>query len=145
MSDTEADYEAFLAGRRPEDVLLYLREDVVSDPESLSAVSVTVDDGIVLVLPGEKGRSAFQSAVGVDPMGFAREAMDRDGTVERDCTGGDCPDGEDDGSHEARFVFAFAEAENQDAGGLYAEGPVIHGYVACECGTTYSERWVAES
>ena len=25
---------------------------------------------------------------------------------------------------------------------LYAEGDVIHAYAACDCGTTYSDRWV---
>jgi hypothetical protein len=48
-------------------------------------------------------------------------------------------------AHDVRFVFAFAEAENQDAGGLYAEGDVVHAYVSCACGTAYSDRWVAGS
>ena len=139
---TDADREAFLAGDRPEDVLVYLAEAAVSNPEALEAHGERVDDGIVLVLPGEKARSVFQSAAGIDPMAFAREAMDTDGEVAPDCTGGVCPagDGED---HHARFVFAFAEEENEEAGGLYAEGDVIHAYVSCACGESYSQKWVA--
>jgi len=134
--------EAFLAGRRPEDVHIYLHEDAVSDIEALTEYGERVEDGIVLVLDGEQARGVFQRATGIDPMAFAREAMDTDGDVDRDCAGGVCPAGEGD-DHQARFVFAFAEEQNEEAGGLYAEGPVIHGYVSCACGESYSEKWVA--
>ncbi|MEF8782488.1 MAG: DUF5807 family protein [Haloarculaceae archaeon] len=144
---TDADREAFLAGDRPDDVLVYLDEAAVSNPAALEAHGERVDDGIVLVLPGEKARSVFQGAAGIDPMAFAREAMDTDGEVFPNCTGGVCPEseGEEDASddHRARFVFAFAEAENAEAGGLYAEGDVIHAYVSCACGESYSQKWVA--
>jgi len=134
--------EEFLAGERPADVHIYLHEDAVSDVEALADHGERVEDGIVLVLGGEQARGVFQRATGIDPMGFARQAMDTDGDVDRDCTGGTCPAGGGD-DHQARFVFAFAEEQNQEAGGLYAEGPVIHGYVSCACGASYSEKWVA--
>jgi hypothetical protein len=139
--------EEFLAGERPEDVHIYLHEDAVSDVEALSEYGERVEDGIVLVLDGEQARGVFQRATGIDPMGFARKAMDTDGEVDRDCAGGMCPagEGETGGEHRARFVFAFAEEQNEEAGGLYAEGPVIHGYVSCACGESYSEKWVASS
>jgi hypothetical protein len=141
---TDGDREAFLAGDRPEDVLVYLDEAAVSNPEALETHGERIDDGIVLVLPGEKARSVFQSVAGIDPMAFAREAMDTDGEVAPDCTGGVCPASEGDGAdHRARFVFAFAEEENEGAGGLYAEGDVIHAYVSCACGESYSQKWVA--
>jgi hypothetical protein len=133
---------AFLAGDRPDDILIYLREDGVADPDRLADLGERTADGVVLVLPGPKGREAFESATGLDPMSFAGQAMDTDGDVHRDATGGDCPGG-DGPEHDARFVFAFAEARNTDVGGQYAEGDVIHAYAACDCGTTYSEKWVA--
>ena len=135
--------EEFLAGERPSDVHVYLHEDAVSDIEALIGHGERVDDGVVLVLDGEQARGVFQRATGIDPMGFARRAMDTDGAVDRDCTGGTCPagDGGSGGEHRVRFVFAFAEKQNEEAGGLYAEGPVIHGYVSCACGESYSEKW----
>jgi hypothetical protein len=143
--------EEFLAGERPSDVQVYLHEDAVSDIEALAGHGERVVDGVVLVLDGERARGVFQRATGIDPMGFARQAMDTDGDVDRDCTGGTCPagggvdggTGGGGGDHHARFVFAFAEEQNEEAGGLYAEGPVIHGYVSCACGESYSEKWVA--
>lgn len=154
---TDSDRGAFLAGDRPEDVLIYLADDAVSHPEALETHGERVDGGTVLVLPGDDARRLFQGAAGIDPMAFARRAMDTDGTVHADCTGGVCPasrpdeaGGEDDdaatetsGSHHARFVFAFAEEQTEEAGGLYATGDVIHAYVACACGEMYSEKWVA--
>jgi hypothetical protein len=141
---TDGDREAFLAGDRPEDVLVYLDERVLSDPGALEAHGERVGDGIVLVLPGEEARGVFQRAAGIDPMAFARQAMDTDGEVTPECTGGSCPADEDAGDdHDARFVFAFAEAQNEDAGGLYAEGAVLHAYVSCTCGERYSDKWVA--
>lgn len=41
-------------------------------------------------------------------------------------------------------MFAFAEEQNGEVGGLYAEGEVIHAYVACTCGQRYSDKWVAD-
>ncbi|WP_436934227.1 DUF5807 family protein [Halovenus marina] len=136
------DREAFLAGDRPDDVHIYLHEDAVSNVDALESHGERVEAGIVLVLDGDQARSIFQRATGIDPMAFAQDAMDTDGDVDDDCTGGTCPAcGADDG---ARFVFAFAEAQNDDVGGLYAEGDVIHAYVSCECGESYSDKWVAE-
>ncbi len=134
--------ESFLAGDRPADVHIYLHENTVSDVEALADHGDRVADGIVLVLDGEQARGVFQRSTGIDPMAFARRAMDTDGEVDRDCAGGTCPE-DDGGEHRARFVFAFAEEQNEEAGGLYAEGPVIHAYVSCSCATSYSDKWVA--
>jgi hypothetical protein len=134
--------EAFLAGERPDEILLYLREDGVGDPDALADLGERTDDGVVLVMPGPQGREAFESATGLDPMDFAGVAMGTEGRIDRDGTGGTCPEGEGP-EHVVKFVFAFAEAQNEEVGGLYAEGDVIHGYAACSCGTTYTEKWVA--
>jgi hypothetical protein len=136
--------QEFLAGERPEDVLMYFAGDAVSDVGSLAdtANGERVDDGAVVVVDGEQGRSAFQNVTGRDPMQFAQEAMDVDGTVDADCTGGACPAADATDTHEARFVFAFAEEENEQVGDLYAEGDVVHAYVSCSCGQAYSDRWV---
>jgi hypothetical protein len=133
----------FLAGDRPDDILIYLREDGIADPDALADLGERTADGVALVLPGPQGREAFESATGLDPMSFAQGAMDTEGRIDRDGTGGDCPEGDGPG-HGARFVFAFAEAQNEAVGGQYAEGDVIHGYAACDCGTTYSEKWVVD-
>ena len=139
----ESNREAFLAGERPSDVHIYLSEDAVSNLDALDAHGERVEGGIVLVMDGERARSVFQSATGIDPLALAQEAMGTEGDVDPDCTGGTCP-AADGGDHSARFVFAFAEAQNEDIGGLYAEGSVIHTYVACACGQRYSEKWVAD-
>ena len=140
------DRTEFLAGERPEDVAFFLHEDSVSNLDALDDHAETVENGVVLVLPGEKGRSAFQSVVGMDPMGLAQQAMDTPGNVDHGLTGGSCPAAEDDpeAEHAVQFVFAFAESQNEDVGGIYAEGDVIHAYAVCTCGETYSEKWVAE-
>ncbi|PSQ56541.1 MAG: hypothetical protein BRD23_09335 [Halobacteriales archaeon SW_9_67_25] len=143
---TDSDRTAFLAGDRPEDVLAYLSERAVSDPGALKEYGERVADGIVLVLPGDDARGVFQRAAGIDPMAFAKDAMDTAGEVRRDCTGGVCPASrsrEGGSDHRARFVFAFAEEQNEAVGGPYAEGDVIHAYVACTCGQRYSDKWVA--
>ncbi len=138
----ERDRAAFLAGERPDDVQIYLHEDVLSNPEALAAHGESVRDGIVLLLDGDEARTIFQEATGIDPMALAQDAMATEGTVDHDCAGGICPVGEDR-NHHPRLIFAFAEAQNEEAGGLYAQGPVIHAYVACACGERYSDRWVA--
>lgn len=144
---TSALYEAFLEGERPEDILVYLHEEGVGSMDDLLDIGTRVDDGVVLVLPGDEGKAAFESATGLDAMDFAGMAMQTDGVVHDDCTGGECPEAADDpgGDHHAKFVFAFTEEQNEGVGGIYAEGDVIHGYAACACGTTYSEKWVVES
>lgn len=137
----------FLAGERVEDVAFFLHEDAVGNADALADHAEQVEGGMVLVIDGDQGRSAFQSATGIDPMGLAREAMASDGEIDRDLTGGVCPNEEEepDENHTAKFVFAFAEEQNEDVGGLYADGDVIHAYARCDCGTTYSEKWVAEA
>jgi len=141
----ETDREAFLAGQRPDDIHIYLHDESVSDPDALADYGDHVEDGIVLVLDGAQARTVFQRATGIDPMGLAREAMDTEGAVARDCADATCPVGGHSEEHHPRFIFAFAEAQNEDAGGLYAQGPVIHAYVACTCGERYSDRWVVDA
>ena len=147
MSDADAAdrHEAFLSGERPDDILIYLHEEGVGSIDELVEIGVRVDDGVVLVLPGEEGQAAFQRASGLDAMDFAGTAMDTDGDIEADCTGGTCPDSDESGEHCAKFVFAFVEERNEAVGGIYAEGDVRHGYAACACGTTYSEKSVLDS
>jgi len=133
--------EEFLSGERPEDVALYLSQSFVEgDGDGLAKHGESVENGVVLVVEGDQGRSVFKTATGMDAMGFAKQAMGTDGAIARDLSGGDCP--ECDG--EAEFVFAFAEEQNDEVGDLYAEGDVIHAYGYCECGTAYSEKWVAD-
>ncbi len=134
--------EEFLAGERVEDVAFFLHEDAVGNISALDDYAEQVEDGVVLVVEGDSGRSAFQSATGIDPMGLAREAMQTDGEISRDLTGGVCPAGGDGEDHTTKFVFAFAEEQNEEVGGVYAEGDVIHAYGVCTCGEHYSEKWV---
>lgn len=134
--------EQFLSGDRPDDVAFFLSESFVDDPETLADHGELVDGGVVLVVDGETGRDAFRSAAGVDPMAFSREAMETESHVARDLTDGDCPDGAGE-DHHPLFVFAFAEEQNEEAGGPYAEGDVVHAYARCACGASYSDRWVA--
>lgn len=132
--------EAFLAGERPDDVAIYLAEGVVDDPDALAGYGERLEDGVLLVVPGESGRNAFSTATGKDAMAFAKEAMGEEGEIDADLTGGSCPACGDD---EVRIVFAFAEEPNEEVGGIYAEGTVIHAYAQCACGTAFSQRWVA--
>lgn len=133
--------EDFLAGERPSDIHIFLHEDSFSNSEALEAHGERVDDGIVLVMDGDQARSVFQQATGIDPMALAQDAMKEDGSVTEDCTKATCPEGDD---HAPKFIFAFAEEQNEEVGGIYANGPVIHAYVACECGTRYSDKWVVD-
>jgi hypothetical protein len=165
--------EEFLAGERLEDVALFLTHDYLDEKGRIANYGEDVEDGVVLVVPGDDGRGMFAAGTGMDAMEFARGAMERDGEIAPELAGGECPaagegggepepepgDGEatGDGSgpegeggagiraddHRVKFVFAFAEAENEEVGGLYAEGDVIHAYAQCECGEAYSDRWVA--
>lgn len=138
--------DAFLAGDRPDDVALFLADSFVDDPETLLEYGEEVEGGVLLVVDGESGRRAFSAATGSDAMSFASEARNREGEVDRDLAGGTCPDaGGGDEPHEVSFVFAFAEAENQEVGGIYAEGDVVHAYARCSCGTSYAERWVVDA
>jgi len=136
-----SNHEEFCAGERPEDVALYLDDDVVSG--ELSDHGVELEDGVLLIVDGERGRRVVRMATEMDAMDFAAEAMDRDGEIADDLTGGVCPNqaecsGDD---HDAQFIFAFAEAQNEEVGGRYADGPVLHAYARCACGCSYSERW----
>jgi hypothetical protein len=139
----------FLAGERPDDVALYLADSFVSG-DSLADHGESVEGGTLLVVPGETGRSVFQTATEMEAMQFAKRAMGTEGTIAPDLAAGECPeagteddDADDaDADHETRFVFAFVEEQNEEVGGLYAEGAVVHAYAYCECGTAYTQKWV---
>lgn len=140
-----SDLDEFLAGERLEDVALYLTHDYLDEGGRIANYGEDLADGVVLVVPGDDGRGMFAAGTGMDAMEFAQSAMGEGGEVRPDLGGGECPaaDGSPDGDHGVKFVFAFAEAENEEVGGLYAEGDVIHAYAQCECGERYSDRWVA--
>ena len=152
------DREAFLAGERPDDVAIYVGDAAVDDPDRLAAYGERLDDGVLLVVDGDRGRNVFGAATGVDPMAFARQAMGTTGEIDRELTAATCPetradsDLEDDDSeanagesaHELRYLFSFAEAQTDEVDGIYAEGDVIHAYAQCSCGTAYSDRWVVD-
>jgi hypothetical protein len=135
--------EQFLAGDRPDDVAIYFADEHLENREALADHAEAVEGGLVLVVPGDRGRDVFAKAVGADAMNFARTAMGREGSIDPGLGGGTCPEGNGT-EHRARFVFAFAEEENEEAGGLYAEGDVIHAYARCSCDASYSDRWVAD-
>jgi hypothetical protein len=134
--------EAFLAGELPEDVALYLSDSFVDDPGALGDHGELVEGGVLLVVDGDAGRSVFRTATGSEAMTFTKEAMDRESPVDRGLTGGTCPDAGNGGDHEALFLFAFAEEQHEEVGGIYAEGDVMHAYARCDCGASYSDRWV---
>jgi hypothetical protein len=137
----------FLAGERLDDVAIFLADDYLDADGRLSEIGDAVDGGVVLVVPGEKGRRAFASGTGMDAMEFARKAMNADGEIAPRLNDGDCPEaatdgGSDDDGHSVQFVFAFAEEQNEGVGGLYADGDVMHAYAHCACGANYSHKWV---
>ena len=137
------DREAFLAGERPDDIAIFLAESHLQNADALGDHAERVDGGYLLVLEGERGRRVFAKVAGDAPMEFAQEATKREGAVDRDLAGGECPDasgGTDE--HAVRFVLAFAQEQTDDVGGLYEEGDVIHAYARCACGTAYSDRWL---
>jgi hypothetical protein len=137
--------DAFLAGEKPQHVAAYFARASLSDPDTLAeqAYAEAAGDGVRIVVPGDAGRAAFESATGEDPMDFAGEAMGTEGTITAGLTAGTCPGTDEAGDHELRIVFAFAEEQNEEAGGLYAEGDVIHAYAQCSCGEAYSDKWIA--
>jgi hypothetical protein len=135
----------FLAGDRLEDVALYLAEEQLDEAGKLAQVGDQQENGgVVLVVPGDQGRKMFSAGTGTDAMAFAKDAMGEAGSVDRNLAGGECPAG-DGADHEVQFTFAFAEAENPEVGGMYADGDVIHAYAQCACGAAYSEKWVVGS
>lgn len=134
--------EAFLAGERHDDVALFLTHEYLDSQGKLPEIGEEVENGYVLVVPGDDGRRAFAAGTGMDAMEFSRAAMDETGHVDRDLGGGECPDRSPDENHQVEFVFAFSEARNEEVGGLYARGDVVHAYAHCACGTNYSDKWV---
>lgn len=137
--------QRFLDGELPEDVLIFFAESAVSDLGTLAQHGEQVSRGVVLILAAERGRSAFEGATGIDPMTLADAAMDSTGEIDLQGFEGSHPEAESDEEHAPRFVFAFAEEQNEEVGGIYAEGDVIHAYAVCECGTAYSDRWAVGS
>ena len=135
--------EQFLAGERLDDVAIYIDEGQLGDDHKLGGAGKEVDTGIVLVVPGEAGRNAFAQATGIGAMEFAKEAMGREGEIEPTLAGGVCPEGDDGDAHNTEFVLSFAEAQNEEVGGLYEEGDVIHAYAHCSCGVNFSHKWLA--
>ncbi|MFD1587965.1 DUF5807 family protein [Halorientalis brevis] len=149
--------EQFLAGDRPDDVLLYFNEAAVDGLDRLAKAGEVVENGVVLVLPGEEGRTAFQRATGVDPMQLAGSAMDTESRITLDDIESECPesaerssaeqsseprDRDEEGEHWPRFIFGFAQEQNEEVDDIYAEGDVVHAYALCECGTAYSDKWL---
>jgi len=143
MTDARA---GFLAGERLEDVALFLADSYVAD-DRLAEYGEAVENGVIIVVDGERGRNAFRAATGTDAMGFARNAMSNESHIDRSLTAGTCPDAGDSSvdDHAVQFIFAFAEAQNEEVGGRYADGDVIHAYAQCACGAVYSDRWTAET
>lgn len=136
--------EAFLAGERPNDIAIYLADDHLRNPDALAERAERIGGGYLLVLPGERARRVFARVAGEAPMEFAQSAAEREGSVDRDLSGGTCPDSgdADAGSHTVRFLLAFAQEQTTDVGGPYEEGDVVHAYAQCACGTAYSDRWL---
>jgi len=140
VTDDARAREEFLAGDRPDEVALYVADDH-ADP-ALESRGLKTGDGVLLVLPGERGRSAFEAGTGVQAMTFAGQAMGREGRVAETLDGGTCPEAGDDETHTLQFLLAFAEEQNDEVGGQYADGDVVHAYAQCSCGVAYSDRWV---
>jgi hypothetical protein len=138
--DVQRARDEFLAGDRPDEVVMYLADET-TDGSGLADHGLTTDEGVLLVLPGERGREAFSAGTGVDAMTFAGQAMGTEGEVATTLDGGTCPDDEGDDAHTLRFLLAFAEEQNEEVGGQYAEGAVVHAYAQCSCGVAYSDRW----
>ncbi|MGM0606030.1 MAG: DUF5807 family protein [Halobacteriota archaeon] len=146
---------AYLAGDRLDDVAIFVSEAFMDENMVLANYGEDVDGGVVLIVDGEEGRAAFSQGTGIDPMRFAGAAMDREGYVEPDLSGGVCPaenesgdrdeEGDDSHEHTIEFVFSFAEAQNEDVGGIYADGDVIHAYAHCSCGENFNQKWIAGS
>ena len=132
--------DEFLAGERPEDVALFLTDEYLDAEGKIANYGETVDGDVVLVEPGEKGRRLFTAGTGLQVFEFAQQASTNEGRVDRELTGGESADGSP-----VRFVFAFAEEQNTEVGGVYAEGDVIHAYASAEDGTAFSDRWVVGS
>lgn len=139
-----SDLDEFLAGDRLDDVVFYVSDAFLDDDSRLRRVGTETTDGVRLVLDGETGRSAFEAGTGMGAMAFAKEAMGTESRIARSLDGGECPAAaaSPDADHAVRFVLAFAEAENPEVGGRYAEGDVVHAYAHCACGENYSHKWV---
>lgn len=137
--------DAFLAGERPDDIAIYLADDVLTgDTTALTERGERLDDGVFLVVDGDRGRDLFDDLLGIDAMAFAGEAMQTDGEVAHDLRAGTCPVA-NGGDHHLSVLLSFVEPAHEDVGGRYAEGAVVHAYAACTCGQTYADRWTVDT
>ena len=138
---------AYLTGDRLDDVAIFISEAFMNDNMMIANYGEDVEGGVVLVVDGEEGRSAFSQGTGIDPMEFAGAAMGQEGEINPDLSGGVCPlaDEKPDEEHTIEFVFSFVEAQNTEVGGMYADGDVIHAYAHCSCGANFSHKWIAGS
>jgi hypothetical protein len=138
--------QEFLAGDRPDDIALYLSESFLDADSRLRNVGPETGNGVVVVVDGETGRRAFAAGTDMEAMEFAQSATQTEGDIDGNLNGGNCPEADegDASEHQTEFVFAFAEEQKEDVGGLYAEGAVVHAYAQCECGVSYSDKWVVE-
>ncbi|KAB1193012.1 hypothetical protein GJR96_05975 [Haloferax sp. MBLA0076] len=134
----------YLAGERLDDVALFLTHEYLDSEGKLPNMGEEVENGYILVVPGDDGRRAFAAGTGMDAMEFAQTAMGNDGDIDHDLSSGTCPDAAPDENHEPKFIFSFAEAQNEEVGGIYEDGDVVHAYAKCTCGATYSDRWVVD-
>lgn len=137
--------DEFLAGDRLDDVAIYVSESYMDENMIVANEGEEIPSGVVLVVPGDEGRAAFSQATGLDPMKFAGAAMAREGQILEGLDGGVCPDEDElvDDEHDVEFIFSFAEERNEEVGGLYAEGDVVHAYAHCSCGVDFSQKWLA--
>ncbi len=129
--------DEFLAGERTDDVALFVSHEYLDTDGKLAEYGESVAGGVVIVAPGEQGRQLFSAGTGMQAMEFAKGAMGTEGHIDRRLSGGDAPDGGD-----VEFVFAFAEEQNEEVGGIYAEGAVVHAYAKSSEGATFSDKWV---
>ena len=78
--DVQRARDEFLAGDRPDEVVLYLADET-TEGSGLADHGLETDAGVLLVLPGDQGRQAFSAGTGVDAMTFAGQAMGTEGDV----------------------------------------------------------------
>ncbi|MFC6725952.1 DUF5807 family protein [Halobium palmae] len=76
--------DEFLAGERLEEVALFLTHDYLDDEGKIANYGEDVEDGVVLVVPGDDGRGMFAAGTGMDAMEFAQSAMGDAGEIHAD-------------------------------------------------------------
>ncbi|MWV63722.1 hypothetical protein GRS48_02625 [Halorubrum sp. JWXQ-INN 858] len=96
-------------------------------------IARSLDDGECPFVDAEDATEEAEEGAEVDAEDAESDPGDAESDAEGDAFAGD---------HEVRFVFAFAEGQNEEVGGIYAEGDVVHAYAHCACGESYSHKWV---